>query len=355
MKKLLLPTILLASIINLPAQTVTVNNLPNAQTQAINYIDTGAKMDIIPSGTNQVYDFTNLKNNLVHTLEFGTNPRTSFLDNQFSSSNLKASSSWSTGSTRIQYYQSSSTSFIYKGTAFGSMSIAKSNDIWAMFPLSVGSSFSDTVTQERDNYAFSYDPDGSGPLPKLDSFYSKEITIVKLTGVSSGKLKLPNIETNVVWQKKETINDNTYRAYYNGMWQVPSKDLLDALVRTRGLSSSSEYNAWSYDMGNQSFMLWADEENGKLAQIEWNSLASSSLNSLELLNFSLYPNPTNKTLTITSNHNIDKICITDILGKVYEASINGSFLDVAHLKSGIYTITVTDVNGKTGHQKFVKL
>ena len=72
-----------------------------------------------------------------------------------------------------------------------------------------------------------------------------------------------------------------------------------------------------------------------------------------LQSVSIYPNPSNGILNITTDRKID-ISIHDILGKfVYSNSIeNSKTMDLSHLNSGVYIITVTDGKNQSS-QKLV--
>ncbi len=71
------------------------------------------------------------------------------------------------------------------------------------------------------------------------------------------------------------------------------------------------------------------------------------------ISFNIFPNPSNGILNITTDRKID-ISIHDILGKfVYSNSIeNSKTMDLSHLNSGVYIITVTDGKNQSS-QKLV--
>jgi len=62
----------------------------------------------------------------------------------------------------------------------------------------------------------------------------------------------------------------------------------------------------------------------------------------------LYPNPVNSTVTLKSNHSIDKIIILDISGKKvlnFSTNSNQETIDVGELNSGIYFVKMYTKNG----------
>ncbi len=70
-----------------------------------------------------------------------------------------------------------------------------------------------------------------------------------------------------------------------------------------------------------------------------------------LQSVSIYPNPSDGILNVTTDRKID-ISIHDILGKfVYSNSIeNSKTMDLSHLNSGVYIITVTDGKNQTSEK-----
>ncbi len=77
-------------------------------------------------------------------------------------------------------------------------------------------------------------------------------------------------------------------------------------------------------------------------------------NSLE--GFTYYPNPTNGILNLTSNNNIEKVSIYNLLGqRVLDDSLNAASakFDISALSAGTYVIKVT-INGTTGTYKLMK-
>ncbi len=64
--------------------------------------------------------------------------------------------------------------------------------------------------------------------------------------------------------------------------------------------------------------------------------------------FTIYPNPTNKTVNISSLETIDKITVTDAVGrKVYESSPNNRVARIDLDTAGIYFITISSKGNKT--------
>jgi hypothetical protein len=71
-------------------------------------------------------------------------------------------------------------------------------------------------------------------------------------------------------------------------------------------------------------------------------------------NFSVYPNPTVDSFSVSGLENIDSISIHSMLGKkVLEFDGNMDIYNISNLKSGTYIVCIT-VNGKSFHKKIIK-
>jgi hypothetical protein len=82
--------------------------------------------------------------------------------------------------------------------------------------------------------------------------------------------------------------------------------------------------------------------------------ATASLSADEIARFTVFPNPTSSTITISKGNG--KIAITDLNGaeiKTQNHSLS-SLIDVSSLSSGIYFVSLTENNGTTSRMKFLK-
>ena len=83
----------------------------------------------------------------------------------------------------------------------------------------------------------------------------------------------------------------------------------------------------------------------------------NSIDSYEITDFSVFPNPASTTLNITSSETLSTIEIFSATGQsVLQMNINSdnTICDINHLASGIYIIIAHDSNGKIGMTKFTK-
>ena len=78
-----------------------------------------------------------------------------------------------------------------------------------------------------------------------------------------------------------------------------------------------------------------------------------SINDIEPLTFTVYPNPTQEVLNVASNIPIDSFKLYSIQGRLIKESIK-NHIDVSRLGAGVYFIQVT-FDSKTGIQQFIKL
>ncbi len=83
-----------------------------------------------------------------------------------------------------------------------------------------------------------------------------------------------------------------------------------------------------------------------------NSSVDNSINSLQL---SVYPNPTNQFLFIDAEvNNVFTFNVTDAVGKSVSSGETRDQIDLAKLSDGIYVLTLTNPEGIRVHLKFVK-
>jgi hypothetical protein len=69
---------------------------------------------------------------------------------------------------------------------------------------------------------------------------------------------------------------------------------------------------------------------------------------------SLYPNPAQEVLNVSSSNSITKIEVYDLLGKKVASNINASNVNVADLGKGAYIVKVVQENGSVVAKQFIK-
>lgn len=85
---------------------------------------------------------------------------------------------------------------------------------------------------------------------------------------------------------------------------------------------------------------------------------SVGIDAQEEVEFNLYPNPANDVLNLQTDASINLINISDMAGRtVMTQSLSGATntrLDVSSMESGVYLLTVTDMNGITTSRRWIK-
>ena len=82
---------------------------------------------------------------------------------------------------------------------------------------------------------------------------------------------------------------------------------------------------------------------------------TTSINSQDLANFNIFPNPVSDVLNIKSDKEIIKVEISDILGKIILSEINPkNSINVKRLQKGIYSIKITFKDENSIIQKIIK-
>ncbi len=82
---------------------------------------------------------------------------------------------------------------------------------------------------------------------------------------------------------------------------------------------------------------------------------ASSVSEFEMSDIILYPNPTTDKIIWAQNITIEKATVFNLNGKrVLSPTIRQNYIDVSHLASGTYTITLTSKDGLTYHSRFIK-
>lgn len=85
------------------------------------------------------------------------------------------------------------------------------------------------------------------------------------------------------------------------------------------------------------------------------SCGSSGIEEVDNNSFTVYPNPTNSTLTINTKAIYSSVQIVNMLGQVVFTKEKSTSLNVSSLPSGIYFIQLVDNKGSViGNKKFVK-
>lgn len=161
--------------------------------------------------------------------------------------------------------------------------------------------------------------------------------------------------TNPVWGLTTTFPNYNFehnKLYVIGMYVPSCCDSCydDAWSYQITLSTengnSSSINVFTQEVKDhlRSLFVMGETNNGTLGRDE-----------TDLVNFSMFPNPTSDVLHFNSEESIVSYKITDITGKLVQSkAIEVSEIDVSQLSANMYFVTVTTASGKSHTEKFIK-
>ncbi len=161
--------------------------------------------------------------------------------------------------------------------------------------------------------------------------------------------------------KVEKWNDPTISVETEAMttvasaWQTLAFDFSNQAAGTAALNLAHSYNKASIFFNFGTTGAAAGEQTYYWDNMEYgNTINVKDLDPLNS-NVSIYPNPAESILFINSNITLSKVSIFNVIGeniKEYDYELN--CINVNDLKTGLYIIRLTDINGKTLSSKFVK-
>jgi hypothetical protein len=143
-------------------------------------------------------------------------------------------------------------------------------------------------------------------------------------------------------------NQNTYIDYPNAATLANNDTVyrIDVLLPNGGCTSSKSMTAKIKSTSNSS--------TNKVIAIPFD-VGYLELN--QVINFSLYPNPSNDIVTIETDKSNVQYTITDLLGKKVLSGIliqNKSQLDVSSFADGVYFIELTNGSNRTTQKLIVE-
>jgi hypothetical protein len=120
-------------------------------------------------------------------------------------------------------------------------------------------------------------------------------------------------------------------------------------------NANGPYSVYATDLEGDGDIdvLSASHNDDKIAAYE-NLSTTLSVHQNNLVNFSVYPNPTASILSVESKTTIAQIDIYNKLGQLVLANSNQNKIDTSSLNQGFYFCKVKDENGSFGVKKIVK-
>jgi cyanophycinase-like exopeptidase len=143
--------------------------------------------------------------------------------------------------------------------------------------------------------------------------------------------------TNLEWNKQETALM---------VYKMPG---------TLAANNSFDLNDWSTASGGEWQRWWV--ENGVLMEDTGYELDCTAGIEQEVIDFSIYPNPSNDYLKVDASNLISSYAIYNLLGEIVsKGNVNSSVLelDLDFLICGTYILELKDLNSNLTRKKFVK-
>lgn len=143
------------------------------------------------------------------------------------------------------------------------------------------------------------------------------------------------------------ITKNTCNADVVGLGDLP-----DMVENFMDYSAESCQNSFTR---HQTDLMHGVLENERYDLVHNNSAAG--IEKTTYASLSVYPNPSENMVTISSAFKMKNLSVTDLKGRTLmtqEVNANVSNLSLASLDAGVYVVTIILENGKTRHQKIIK-
>ncbi len=126
----------------------------------------------------------------------------------------------------------------------------------------------------------------------------------------------------------------------------------DQQIITTNANGADFVNFADLDDDGDIDILSASAYDGTIAWYEHSPVLG--INANNLLDFTIYPNPTSGKLTVQSNQTIKNIEVYTQLGQLILSAPNKNEIDISSLNSGIYFMKISDEKGNTIVKKVVK-
>jgi hypothetical protein len=326
MKKLY--TLFLPSVMVLTIQAQTINSKPQVGDSFSGKIHKAAGITEGSAGTSQVWNI-NVIDSATYTLSYVA-PSSTTYSGTFPGSNLASTEN----NSDYTFYTTSANDMIIDGIGSPATTFAYANTVkFFEFPCSYGTNFTDnfsaTYTSGGNTIyrsgTINFNADASGILNTSFGSFSSVLRIKTVQNIKDSMSVMGNpVVTNTV----STIYNFMDPAYKHPLFQV-----IYNVVTVMGNSTSMKM-VRTYDPNS----------NGV------NELSNNN-------NFSVYPNPANKLITVNYNNALPtEIEISDITGKVALQNLLNSSgtetFDISGLNKGLYFISLKNGN-ETSTKKLI--
>ena len=163
--------------------------------------------------------------------------------------------------------------------------------------------------------------------------------------------RVENGTVNLNWTHYEGFQYDTYKIYRG---ENPfAMEMIGEIPSCQNSFTDNNTNENSY----YQIEISNSEDSNIIAKSNIEQSRQNSIDSYEITDFCVFPNPASTTLNITSSEILSSIEVFSATGQsVLQMNVNGdnTICDIKHLASGIYLIVAHDNNGKIAMTKFTK-
>ncbi|MBQ2077601.1 MAG: T9SS type A sorting domain-containing protein, partial [Bacteroidales bacterium] len=156
---------------------------------------------------------------------------------------------------------------------------------------------------------------------------------------------------NLLWTDYEGIEFSTYRVYRG----TSIDDMEMIMEMSRENHTYTDFNT------EHDYYYQIEIVQGRSLIVSKSNIVSSNPNAIEIelmsAEISLFPNPANDILNISSSETISEIEIVNTLGQVVkriEVNSDNAVCDVEELKAGVYVVRIRTASATLSQRKFIK-
>ncbi len=349
MKKILLSLPLFFSISAFAQITLEHVHVIATGRQYTEAIDNGSYKKA-PSGANMVWDYSKLKASSKDSIRFGM-PFWYKGYTHFPQSNYAIINSSDT--SVVQYAELTNTAFYshgYYASSDTSLTIYRLKSKLFAFPSTYNSSFNESLIYPGLSLGLGFDPDSTGPIPKLDSMQISTGFDRSVMMDGWGTLKTPLGSFNTLKQTTLQIASQIVFVKTNGAWIKASPAILNLFGLTLPAPDSTYNVVFMTNSGGIGVPLMSYSylpKDTSVTKISWLYAfpRKSSIVSLEESAITVYPNPAHDYFQI----NTDRAVAFELYNQFGQLVLSGvadknNPVNVETLSAGMYLLQLKDQN-----------
>lgn len=328
--------LLIASLFGLTAYSqITFNesDFVSIGDEIITTYDTTTPITITAPGANQIWDFSNLEDQKRDT-GYGIDPSTAPHGAQFPDANLVLEMDLA-GFKALGYLKKDPTKAEIVGVGYFS-TIANFSDrqTFIEFPTTYNTRF-------EDYFAYTAVGPGSDFNLPFDSV-KLEVTGTQVrTADAYGTVITPLGSFDAVRISDTTYDTTVTSVYSGGTWNVFTTDDKIEYRHTYATNHQGvKLSIISYNLNSSGALT---------GRVDWEYVDPSvGINENQSFDFSMFPNPTQNIVNISTKENISGYAISDLQGKIIQSNTGSNItsIDLTNLTSGSYIITLISPEGR---------